>query len=177
MKRHLAAGLAAALSGSPAVAEPPHKPKAAKVRHVPASQPSLRGQWGAAITYYAKAAGIDPHVLASLLWHESGMDPSARNKRTGAAGIAQFMPAGRAAVERIRKARGVPWRFTLADAMNPFFAIPAAAELLAYLETRCGSALRAVAAYASGSCNRALSQARRVMRYADWLRRAEEPRS
>ena len=61
-------------------------------------------------------------------------------------------------------------RFTLADAMNPFLAIPAAAEFLAGLRDYCGSLPRALGAYATGQCRRGAAYARRILRYADWLR-------
>lgn len=40
----------------------------------------------------AKKYGVDPEILAGLLSTESGFDPTARNPKTGATGIAQFMP-------------------------------------------------------------------------------------
>lgn len=135
-----------------------------------------RSPYAAHIDRQARAHGVDSHVLHSLLWHESRMDPRARNPRTGALGLGQFVPSGRAAVSRIRRAKGQPWRFTANDALNPFFAISAAAELVAHLVDHCGSTLRGLGAYASGSCKRGLRQARRVIRYAEWLR-AEEPRT
>jgi soluble lytic murein transglycosylase-like protein len=122
--------------------------------------------------------GLPRHLIDAILHAESRGNPKARNRKSGAAGVAQFTAGGRRAVERLRRARGAQsWRFTLADAMDPVVAIYAAAELLAGLVDHCGSLVRALGAYATGQCSRGAAYARRILRYAEWLRLAEEPQS
>jgi len=135
------------------------------------------GPYAKAIAEAAERYGHDPFDLHSLLWHESRLDPKVGRSTKGAAGVAQFTAGGRRGLERMRQARGAPLKFTLADALNPFMAIPAAAEFLAGLRDYCGSTVRALGAYASGRCDRGLNYARRILRYAEWLRQASEPRT
>lgn len=57
-----------------------------------ADQLPQRGRrWGPAIEQAADRAGIDPALLASVVEHESGFDPTAVS-RAGATGLAQLMP-------------------------------------------------------------------------------------
>lgn len=72
--------------------------------------------WGTLIEQEAKANGIEPSLLAGLLQAESSWNPRARS-RSGAMGIAQFMPD---------TARGVGLR----NPDDPREAIPAAARYL-----------------------------------------------
>jgi soluble lytic murein transglycosylase-like protein len=172
----LAAVLAggAALSPVHAVSAHGKKPQAAHVS--PASQPT-RGAIAESIRNAAKRFGVDTHTLEALLWHESRFDPKVGRSSKGAVGIAQFTAGGRRGLERMRQTRGAPLKFTLADALNPFMAIPAAAEFLAGLRDYCGSLPRAIGAYATGKCSKGANYARRVLRLADWLRAQAEPRT
>lgn len=70
--------------------------------------------YDALIKSSAQRYNIDPDVFRRLLIRESGLNASAINHNTGAAGIGQFMPA---------TARGLG-----IDPMNPAQAIPASAQ-------------------------------------------------
>lgn len=83
--------------------------------------------------------GVPISILTWLLWKESRYNPSAVNKRTGALGIAQFMPTT-AADEGI-------------DPLDPQQAIPGAARYLARLYRSTGTWGAALAAYNWGIGN------------------------
>ncbi len=152
----------------------------------PTSQPSLeqrayratqRGPYALTIAAAADRWKHDPFVLDRLLWVESRHQSGRVNRRTGAAGIAQFTRSGAAAVGRLQRQRGVRRTFTYRQALDPELAIWAAAELLAHLVDHCqGSLARAIGAYNTGRCM-VNDFARRVMRMAEWLRMQEEPRT
>ena len=98
---------------------------------------------------------LDPFLFKGLLYTESRLDPGIINKISGAAGIAQFTAGGRRGVTNLRRMRGVPpsrATFTRAQALVPSEAIPAAAELLVYLNNTCKHTAGALMAYNSGSC-------------------------
>lgn len=157
----------AVLSPVGAVSAHAKKPTAVKVRH---SDPETKAA--------AKAHGHSVYVLDAIFHDESRHNPGAYNPRTDAAGLGQHTKGGRKAVERIRRARGGRnWRYTRADAFDPIKAIWATAELLGWLVDYCGSTVRGLGAYASGRCDRGLSYARRILRLAEWLRQASEPRT
>jgi soluble lytic murein transglycosylase-like protein len=121
--------------------------------------------------------GLDPFVLRALLVVESRLDPVARNRRSGALGLAQLTPGGRAAVARLRAARGLPGRFTAADALDPCQAVFAAAEVLAHQVARCGSLARGLEAYNTGACSRrAPGFVRTVLRRAGYVPHVSRPR-
>jgi len=172
MKRP-ARALAGVLAGG-AVLSPVHavsahakKPTAVKVRH---SDPETKKA--------AAAHGHSSFLLDAIFHDESSHNPGAHNRKTDAAGLGQHTAGGRKAVERIRRARGERnWRYTRADAFDAVRAIWATAELLAYLIDYCGSLPRALGAYATGSCRKGMTYARRILRYAEWLRQASEPRT
>lgn len=48
-------------------------------------------QWCGWITYFAKANGFSPDLIAGLVWYESGGNPTAYS-RSGAVGLMQVMP-------------------------------------------------------------------------------------
>lgn len=101
----------------------------------------------ATILLSAVTDGLDPFVLHALLYVESGLSPSARNRVTGALGIAQFTRGGRAAVSRLQGRT-----FTAAMALEPHTAVRAASRFLRHLTHYCGGISYALAAYNSGKC-------------------------
>lgn len=127
------------------------------------------GQHDSHVLAAAVAWQLDPFILKGLLVHESGMRPDAVNPRTGATGIAQMTCGGRAAVTRLRRARGAS-AFTRADALVPARAIPAAARLLAHHVRECGTTARALTAYNRGRCGAPSGFVRQVYRQANRLR-------
>jgi hypothetical protein len=82
---------------------------------------------------------LDPDVFRRLLIRESGLNPNAINHKSGAAGIAQFMPA---------TAQGLG-----IDPMNPAQAIPASAQYLRQNLNHFGDYDHALAAYNWGPGN------------------------
>jgi hypothetical protein len=97
---------------------------------------NVPGQYVNTIAGAAADNGIPASLLAALLSHESGFDPTAVSS-AGAEGIAQFMPATAAGM-------GI-------DPNDPTEAINAAAKLLGSYTTRFGSYADALAAYDAGS--------------------------
>lgn len=91
------------------------------------------------VTSSAQSAGVPVSILAWLLWKESRYNPAAVNARTGAQGIAQFMPATAADL-------GV-------DPFDPSSAIPGAARYMAGLYRSTGTWAQALAAYNWGIGN------------------------
>jgi hypothetical protein len=150
----------------------------------PASQPDLdelllyrltqRGMYDHIIAESALRWGLSPWLLHSLLWHESRLRKNPGRSRAGCLGIAQFCSSGSRGLENERRARGVPLRFSTKDALTPAVAIPAAAEMLSYLRANCGTWERSIGAYGSGRCTGAVSFARRVLRYAEWIKRKQQ---
>lgn len=103
-------------------------------------------EYDSTINGAALSNGIDPQVLYKLLYNESHFrDDIISGKvksRTGALGIAQFMPA--TAVEELG---------SVDAALNPYLAIPGAARYLAKLIRLTGSVQGGVAAYNWGIGN------------------------
>ena len=96
-------------------------------------------QYRAALLAASARYNVDPNLGASVLWQESRFNPGARNK-SGAAGIAQFMP-GTAAQYGI-------------DPMDPQQAIPAMVRMLSErLMARNGNVPLALADYNFGAGN------------------------
>jgi hypothetical protein len=56
------------------------------------SLPAAGRAWAPAIESAAAAAGIDPRLLAAMVWQESGFQPNAVSS-SGAIGLTQLMPA------------------------------------------------------------------------------------
>lgn len=98
------------------------------------------------ITAAANAAGVPVAILAWLLWKESRYNPDIIDgtirSRSGAMGIAQFMPATAAQVLG-----------STAAALDPAKAIPGAAKYLASLYKSLGTWKKALAAYNWGMGN------------------------
>ena len=97
---------------------------------------TVPGQYVSTIEQAATNNGIPASLLAALVSHESGFDPTAVSS-AGAEGIAQFMPGTAAGM-------GI-------DPDNPTEAINAAAKLLGSYTRQFGSYSDALAAYDAGS--------------------------
>ncbi|WP_332682579.1 lytic transglycosylase domain-containing protein [Bosea sp. (in: a-proteobacteria)] len=122
-RRHaLAAALAAALSGGPALAEPQQESVAQTICRL--------------IEAAAKKHDLPVAFFTRLIWRESSFRPHVTSS-AGAQGIAQFMPA--TAGER-----------GLADPFDPEAAIPHSASFLAALKNQFGNLGLAAAAYNAG---------------------------
>jgi len=152
----IAGGLALApgQAAAPRTLPPPpaHVRPASQPASAPATQPkftghelelhayrlTMKGRYDDAIARASEQWGQSPFVLRALLEHESKLRPKVINPDTGAAGIGQMTAGGRYAAGNIRSWRtGVRQRFTLADALDPWKAIPAAAEMLTYAVDVC----------------------------------------
>jgi cell wall-associated NlpC family hydrolase len=97
---------------------------------------TVPGQYASTIAEAAANNGIPAALLAALVSHESGFDPTAVSS-AGAEGIAQFMPGTAAGM-------GI-------DPDDPTEAINAAAKLLGSYTAQFGSYSDALAAYDAGS--------------------------
>jgi len=118
---------------------------------------------------------IDPFLFKGLLYTESRLDPTIINKTSQAAGIAQFTAGGRRGVTNLRRMRGIPpsrATFTRAQTLDPKEAIPAAAELLAYLFTTCKHTPGALMGYNSGGCRGSRSFVLAVIKHTNRFRTA-----
>lgn len=96
---------------------------------------SVPAPYAGTIEQAAASNGIPPSLLAALVQHESGFDPTAISS-AGAEGIAQFMPSTAAGM-------GV-------NPYDPTSAINGAAQLLSRYTTQFGSYADALAAYSAG---------------------------
>jgi soluble lytic murein transglycosylase-like protein len=94
--------------------------------------------WAPAIEAAATAAGVDPGLLAALVWQESGFVPDAIS-RSGAIGLTQLMPATAAGL-------GV-------DPHDPMQNLDGGARYLAWTLQEFGSLELGLAAYNAGPGN------------------------
>ncbi len=100
-----------------------------------AALPDRGRPWAGAIETAATGAGIDPRLLAAVVWAESGFDPTALSP-SGAIGLAQLMPGTASGL-------GV-------DPHDPTQNLAGGARYLASMLDRFGSLPLAVAAYNAG---------------------------
>ena len=99
----------------------------------------LRATWGELIDDCAERHGLDPALVAGVIWRESRGNPKAVS-HCGARGLMQLMPA---------TAR----RFGVSDSFNPRQNVGAGCKYLAWLIKRFGVLDRAVAGYNAGEGN------------------------
>ncbi len=97
--------------------------------------PPQARQWVEPIEMAARKAGLDPRLLAAVVWTESGFDPDAVS-HVGAIGLAQLMPG-------TAEALGV-------DPTDPVENLEGGARFLASMIRRFGSAELGLAAYNAG---------------------------
>ena len=84
--------------------------------------------------FYATSAGIDPNIFVRQINRESGFDPNAYNRRSGASGIAQIVPRWHPGV----------------NPYDPGAALQYAANLMAKYVRQFGDYTKALAAYNAG---------------------------
>jgi soluble lytic murein transglycosylase-like protein len=87
-----------AAASQPVATEPPEDPKQAQESKDPQEKckvsqkyPDKILQWCDLISKFAKKNGLDPDLLAALIWQESGGNPTAYSQ-SGAVGLMQVMP-------------------------------------------------------------------------------------
>lgn len=100
--------------------------------------PAAGQSWAPAIEKAANEAGLDPRLLAAMVWQESGFTPDALSK-SGAVGLAQLMPA-------TAEGLGV-------DPHNPVENLDGGARYLAWTIREFGSVELGLAAYNAGPGN------------------------
>ena len=100
-----------------------------------ANLPSAGRPWAGEIEAAANRAGIDPRLLAAMVWQESGFRPDAVS-RSGAIGLAQLMPG---------TADGLD-----VDPWNPTENLDGGARYLAWTIEEFGSIELGLAAYNAG---------------------------
>ena len=100
-----------------------------------AQLPESGRAWTSAIEEAAHRAGLDPRLLAAMVWQESGFDPDAVSK-SGALGLSQLMPATAAEL-------GV-------DPYDPLANLDGGARFLAWTIEEFGSIELGLAAYNAG---------------------------
>lgn len=100
--------------------------------------PAAGQSWAPAIERAAGEAGIDPRLVAAMVWQESGFQPDAVSK-SGAIGLAQLMPP-------TAEGLGV-------DPHNPIENLEGGARYLAWTVKEFGSLELGLAAYNAGPGN------------------------
>ena len=104
-------------------------------------------QWCELITTNAEQTGLEPDLMAALIWQESGGDPLAYSK-SGAVGLMQVMPRdGLAADFACPNGPCFASRPTISELQNPEFNIDYGTSMLAGLVKRSGSLREALKAY------------------------------
>ncbi|MDJ0924470.1 MAG: lytic transglycosylase domain-containing protein [Acidimicrobiia bacterium] len=100
-----------------------------------ASLPAIGQAWAPEIERAAANAGIDPRLLAAMVWQESGFRPDAVS-RSGAVGLTQLMPATAAGLD--------------VDPADPLQNLAGGARYLAWTIEEFGSIELGLAAYNAG---------------------------
>jgi soluble lytic murein transglycosylase-like protein len=104
-------------------------------------------QWCGLITAKAKKNGLEPDLVAALIWQESGGNPLAYSK-SGAVGLMQVMPRdGLAANFTCASGPCFASRPTITELEDPEFNVGYGTGMLAGLVKRSGSLREALKAY------------------------------
>jgi soluble lytic murein transglycosylase-like protein len=104
-------------------------------------------QWCDLITANAEQTGLEPDLIAALIWQESGGDPLAYSK-SGAVGLMQVMPRdGMAANFSCPNGPCFASRPSITELQNPEFNINYGTNMLEGLVKRSGSLREALKAY------------------------------
>ncbi len=102
-----------------------------------------------AINREARLTGLDPALLAAVIWRESDFDPTARSSR-GAVGLTQVLPSTAADITTAPN----PPVGRLADLMDPEVNIAYGAWYLrSLIDRHGGSVVEGLSAYNAGSSN------------------------
>lgn len=114
---------------------------------VSASYPERIRRWCDLITKFARQKGLDPDLIAALIWQESGGDPEAYS-RSGAVGLMQVMPRdGLAASFMCVNGPCFASRPTIAELKDPKFNIKYGTGMLAGLVKKYGNLREALKYY------------------------------
>ncbi len=112
----------------------------------PAYPESIR-QWCDLITHYAEKRGLEPDLIAALIWQESGGKSKAYSS-SGAVGLMQIMPRdGLAAGFMCVNGPCFSNRPTTGELEDPEFNISYGTKMLAGLEARTGDLREALKSY------------------------------
>jgi len=104
-------------------------------------------QWCTLITDYSNKHGIEPDLIAALIWQESGGNPQAYS-RDGAVGLMQVMPRdGIAANFMCVNGPCFRDRPTMAELEDPEFNISYGTNMLSNLQAKKGSIREALKSY------------------------------
>ena len=104
-------------------------------------------RWCGLITRYADKFGLDPDLVAALIWQESGGKPLAYSK-SGAVGLMQVMPRdGKAASFRCKNGPCFANRPTIKELQNPEYNVKYGTRMLARLKAKHGGLREALKAY------------------------------
>jgi soluble lytic murein transglycosylase-like protein len=104
-------------------------------------------QWCELITHFSDTNGLDPDLIAALIWQESGGNPVAYS-RSGAVGLMQVMPRdGLAASFMCQNGPCFVNRPAIADLQDPKFNIKYGTGMLAGLSSKYGDIREALKYY------------------------------
>jgi soluble lytic murein transglycosylase-like protein len=104
-------------------------------------------QWCSLITHYSNKRGLNPDLIAALIWQESGGNPVAYSK-SGAVGLMQVMPRdGLAATFMCVNGPCFKNRPTIAELNDPEFNISYGTKMLSGLLVKNGNIRNALKAY------------------------------
>ncbi len=118
-------------------------------------------QWCDLITQYADKRGLEPDLVAALIWQESGGKPQAYSS-SGAVGLMQVMPSdGLSAAFMCVNGPCFSNRPTILDLEDPEFNIAYGTKMLAGLNSRTGDLREALKSY--GPMNVGYSYADKVI--------------
>jgi hypothetical protein len=96
-------------------------------------------RWCGLITAYARQHGLEPDLIAALIWQESGGNPQAYS-RSGAVGLMQVMPRdGLAAEFMCKNGPCFANRPTINELQDPEFNVQYGTRMLAGLSARYGN--------------------------------------
>lgn len=128
---------------------------------VSAKYPDSILQWCELITHYADKRGLEPDLVAALIWQESGGKPQAYSS-SGAVGLMQVMPSdGLAASFMCVNGPCFSNRPTISELEDPEFNIAYGSKMLAGLQARTGDLREALKSY--GPMNVGYSYADKVI--------------